>query len=226
VTAAARKPLVGEPVILAAEEIRADPVEVFRLRCGSRAKLWHTGQIDLHSAVDELQHSAEASGLVAAIGQDAVQGLMVEAFAPLRDDLPRAENSAPEDKSASQFNGGGAGNPAPVDDDPWSAPGWRDAAIDYHEARNGRTSVVSYSADELERLRRLMADDISIERADHEIKAERLRKQVPIATLRTAEFLAQQNDPARFKAWLARHSHEDREAIREHLRNKRGPSCR
>ena len=45
-----------KPVVVG--EARADPVEVFRLRCASRAKLWHTGQIDLHSAVDELQHSA------------------------------------------------------------------------------------------------------------------------------------------------------------------------
>src|SRR6516165_12543552 len=86
--APARQPFV-------AEEVRANPVEVFRLRCYSRAKLWHTGQIDLHSAVDELQHSAEASGLIDAIGQDAVEGLMVEAFVPLRDDLPRAEKKKP-----------------------------------------------------------------------------------------------------------------------------------
>ena len=112
-----RKPLVGKPFL--AEEIRADPVEVFRLRCGSRAKLWHNGEIDLHSAVDELQHAAEASGLVNKIGQDAVQSLMVEAFAPLRDDLNRPHEVV-------------------VPDDPWSAPGWRDAAIDYHKTRNGR----------------------------------------------------------------------------------------
>src|SRR5262249_11956918 len=42
-----------KPVVVG--EARADPVEVFRLRCASRAKLWHTGQIDLHSAVNELQ---------------------------------------------------------------------------------------------------------------------------------------------------------------------------
>jgi len=84
---------VRKPVVVG--EARADPVEVFRLRCASRAKLWHTGQIDLHSAVDELQHSAEASGLIDAMGQDAVEGLMVQAFAPLRDDLPRAEKKKP-----------------------------------------------------------------------------------------------------------------------------------
>jgi hypothetical protein len=196
-----RKPLVGEPFL--AEEIRADPVEVFSLRCSSRAKLWHDGEIDLHSAVDELQHAAEASGLIDKIGQDAVQALMVEAFAPLRDDLPRAEKKK-----------------APAADD-YDGSTFADACRKADEKQRRKPADPR-----LERLRRLMDDDVSIERAWHEIKTERLRKQVPIATLRTAEFLAQQNDPARFKAWLARHSREDREAIRQHLRNKRGSSCR
>jgi hypothetical protein len=120
---------------------------VFRLRCASRAKLWHTGQIDLHSAVDELQHSAEASGLIDAIGQDAAQGLMVEAFAPLRDDLPRAEKKKP-----------------PADE---------------YDGLSSTFAKLCREADEkqrrklpdprLERLRRLMDDDVSIERAWHEI---------------------------------------------------------
>jgi len=54
---------------VAEEEVRADPVEVLRLRCHSRAKLWRDGEIDLHNAVDELQHAADASGLIDAIGQ-------------------------------------------------------------------------------------------------------------------------------------------------------------
>src|SRR5262249_45708684 len=163
-----RKPLVVEEGIP-----RADPVEVFQLRCSSRAKLWHAGEIDLHIAVDELQHAAEASGLIEAIGQDAVQALMVEAFAPLRDDLNRPHEDVVFE---------------PIVDAPWSARSWRDAAIDYHEARDGRASIVSYTPDELARLRGLMADHVSIERADREIKAERLRREVAIATLRTAEF--------------------------------------
>jgi len=196
-----RKPLVGKPFL--AEEIRADPVEVFRLRCGSRAKLWHNGEIDLHSAVDELQHAAEASGLVNKIGQDAVQSLMVEAFAPLRDDLNRPHEVV-------------------VPDDPWSAPGWRDAAIDYHKTRNGRISVVSYTPDELERLRRLMADDISIERADHEIKAERLRRQIPEVVLHAAEYLLQQGDAERWRKWIDSRSAEERAAILQHLERRKG----
>ena len=137
---------VRKPVVVG--EARADPVEVFRLRCASRAKLWHTGQIDLHSAVDELQHSAEASGLIDAMGQDAVEGLMVQAFAPLRDDLPRAEKKKP-----------------PADDE--------------YDGLSSTFAKLCREADEkqrrklpdprLERLRRLMDDDVSIERAWHEI---------------------------------------------------------
>src|SRR5262249_52494139 len=136
-----RKPVVGG-------EARADPVEVFRLRCASRAKLWHTGQIDLHTAVDELQHSAEASGLIDPVGQDAVQGLMVEAFAPLRDDLPRAEKKKP-------------------------------SAGDEYDGLSSTFAKLCREADEkqrrklpdwrLERLRRLMADDVTLERGWHEI---------------------------------------------------------
>ena len=136
---------VRKPVVVG--EAR-DPVEVFRLRCASRAKLWHTGQIDLHSGVDELQHSAEASGLIDAIGQDAVQGLMVEAFAPLRDDLPRAEKKKP-------------------------------SAGDEYDGLSSTFAKLCREADEkqrrtlpdprLERLRRLMDDDLSIERTRHEI---------------------------------------------------------
>ena len=127
---------VRKPVVVG--EAR-DPVEVFRLRCASRAKLWHTGQIDLHSGVDELQHSAEASGLIDAIGQDAVQGLMVEAFAPLRDDLRRAEKKKP-----------------PTDDE--------------YDGLSSTFAKLCREADpRLERLRRLMDDDLSIERTRHEI---------------------------------------------------------
>jgi hypothetical protein len=41
-------------------------------------------KLDLHQAVDDLQAHAVASGLVAAIGQDAVQWIMSEAFRPHR----------------------------------------------------------------------------------------------------------------------------------------------
>jgi hypothetical protein len=137
---------VRKPVVVGVA--RADPVEVFRLRCASRAKLWHTGQIDLHSAVDELQHSAEGRGLIDTMGQDAVEGLMVQAFAPLRDDLPRAKKKKP-----------------PADDE--------------YDGLSSTFAKLCREADEkqrcklpdprLERLRRLMADEVTLERAWHEV---------------------------------------------------------
>jgi hypothetical protein len=177
-----RKPLVEG-------EVRADPVEVFPLRCRSRAKLWHDGEIDLHTAVDELQHAAEASGLIDAIGQDAVQALMVEAFAPLRDDLPRNEK-------------------APTDDT------FAEACRQADEKQRRKPPDPR-----LERLRRLMDDEVSLERAWAELN-KRAPDDVPIATLRAAEFLLRQSDLQRFKAWLARHSESERAAILKHLEQK------
>jgi hypothetical protein len=65
----------------AAERLeRITPADVFRARCEARALLYAAGDLDLHEAVDDLQAAAVASGLVAAIGQDAVQAVMAEAF--------------------------------------------------------------------------------------------------------------------------------------------------
>ena len=153
-----RKPLVAE------EEVRADPVEVFRPRCHSRAKLWHDGEIDLHSAVDELQHAAEASGLIDAIGQDAVQGLMVEAFAPLRDDLPRAEKKKPP--AADEFDG--------------LSSCFVKLCRGADERQRRKVPDPRF-----ERLRRLM-DDVSIERACHEINHPTNRA---AASIRSRAFL-------------------------------------
>jgi hypothetical protein len=67
-----------------------DPIEVFRERCEARALLLINGQMSLHEAVDELQGGAERSGLIDAIGQDAVQDIMGAAFAAV-DLLPDDE---------------------------------------------------------------------------------------------------------------------------------------
>lgn len=59
--------------------------DAFELRCHARAKLWQDGEIeDLHDAVDPLQAWAMQTGLVRAIGQDAVQAIMAQAFAAVR----------------------------------------------------------------------------------------------------------------------------------------------
>src|SRR5262249_9817163 len=73
-------------------DIRADPVEVFRLRCNARARLYATGEIDLHTAVDELQDAAATNGSVAQFGQDAVQAIMAAALSP----SPPAADSLPD----------------------------------------------------------------------------------------------------------------------------------
>jgi hypothetical protein len=83
VNAPAKKPLVGEPVVLAGE-IRADPVKVFIARAEARALLWAAGEFDLHEAVDKLQADAERDGLVVAIGQDEVQAIINKALALAR----------------------------------------------------------------------------------------------------------------------------------------------
>jgi hypothetical protein len=54
--------------------------EVFRERCEARAILYAEGELELHEAVDVLQEGAKQDGLIAALGQDAVQAMMAEAF--------------------------------------------------------------------------------------------------------------------------------------------------
>jgi hypothetical protein len=56
-------------------------IDVFRLRCEARAILVAEGEMDFHEAVDGLQEGAVEQGLVADLGQDAVQAIMAEAFA-------------------------------------------------------------------------------------------------------------------------------------------------
>ena len=63
-----------------ASAAKADPREVFELRCWARAHLYAAGELELHEAVDVLQRDAVASGLVRAIGQNEVQFIMGSAF--------------------------------------------------------------------------------------------------------------------------------------------------
>jgi hypothetical protein len=60
---------------------RPTSLEVFRARCKARASLVGACDLSLQIAVDELQDSAIATGLVAEMGQDRVQAVMAEAFA-------------------------------------------------------------------------------------------------------------------------------------------------
>jgi hypothetical protein len=56
------------------------PALIFTARAEARALLWQAGEFELQEAVDVLQASAEATGLVAEIGQDAVQAIIAKAF--------------------------------------------------------------------------------------------------------------------------------------------------
>jgi hypothetical protein len=67
------------------EAASVDLVAVFQEQCWARAHLYAEGELELHDAVDELQNSAMNNGLVAAIGQDAVQTMMADAFGAVRE---------------------------------------------------------------------------------------------------------------------------------------------
>lgn len=54
-------------------------VDIFAARCEARAILYAVGELELHEAVDVLQDAAR-TGLVAVIGQDAVQDIIADAF--------------------------------------------------------------------------------------------------------------------------------------------------
>jgi hypothetical protein len=62
------------------QKIRIDLLTVFKARAEARAILWAACEIDLHEAVDVLQADAVSTGLVAEVGQDAVQAILCDAF--------------------------------------------------------------------------------------------------------------------------------------------------
>jgi hypothetical protein len=55
-------------------------LDCFRARSEARALLVEAGELVLHEAVDGLQAAAVAGGVVEAIGQDAAQAIMADAF--------------------------------------------------------------------------------------------------------------------------------------------------
>ncbi len=61
-------------------QIRLDPLTVFKARAEARAILWEACEYELHEAVDVLQADAVSTGLVARLGQDAVQQILADAF--------------------------------------------------------------------------------------------------------------------------------------------------
>jgi hypothetical protein len=76
---------MNEPSRIMAQSALADPVDVFRVRCGCYAQLYRLDEYDLPEAVDYLQE--QATVLIEEIGQDAVQLMMADAFRPVRTKL-------------------------------------------------------------------------------------------------------------------------------------------
>jgi hypothetical protein len=73
---------------------------VFREWCEVRASFYGAGQCSLHDAVDALQDGADRLGLVAKLGQDAVQQLIAAAIAPYRPELAVEESERQESSEA------------------------------------------------------------------------------------------------------------------------------
>jgi hypothetical protein len=200
-TAAARKPAV-----------RLSALAVFIARAEARALLWKCGELTLHNAIDELWADAERDGLLAKFGPDEVQRLLADAFAKVRDDLPVRNLTADIAKSA--------------DNDDVAVRNL--TAADDYDGLSSSFAALCRAADEkqrrkppdphLERLRTLMDDDVSLERTWHE-----LNKPIGAAasTLQAAEFLVQQKDPPRLRSWLDNHTAQEREAILQHLEQRK-----
>ena len=65
----------------------------------------------------------------------------------------------------------------------WDGPSWRASAKDYHEQRASRRTSETISRERLAHLRRLMADDSSIDRAWHELEADRTAPKATVDAL-------------------------------------------
>jgi hypothetical protein len=86
---------------MTAAAVAPNPVDIFVARCEAAVRRWQAGYRHLHDAIDGLQAEAVASGLVASIGQDAVQRQLSTAFAAVREhgegktESPRVANVDP-----------------------------------------------------------------------------------------------------------------------------------
>jgi hypothetical protein len=175
----------------------ADPLTVFAARAEAMARAWKSGEILLCDAADAVQQAAEAYGLVIELGQDAVQALMAGAFAAVPSEGAPAAN---------------------LPDDQYPGPSTFAAACRVADRKQARKP----HDPDIERVRPLLNDDVSLERAWREIKAERLRRQIPEAVLQAAVYFVQQGDANRWRKWFDARSPEERAAILQHLEEREG----
>jgi hypothetical protein len=189
---------------------RPSSLEIFVTRCEARAAQWAAGEISLHDAVDNCQQAAEAYGLVIELGQDRVQAIMVEIFAPVRDDLQHHDPPIGDEETRADIV-----SPNSADDKYDGLPSTFAKACRKADEKQSRKPVDP----RIERARRLLDDDVSFECAWDEFNAP---EAVPTATLDAAEFLIRQKDPARLRAWVKKHTTAERKAILQHLKRPRG----
>jgi len=180
---------------LCRDRIAINPVKIFAARAEARSILWAEGEIDLHTAVDELWAAAERDGLVKQLGADTVQRILADAFAPAHEDLMRVEMSTdlPDAGTAPEID---ITTELPEDED------------EFH----GLTSTFGKACREAD------------ERVRQQRERQRKCQKAPGAaasTLEAAEYLVRQGDAERFRAWLARHRADERAAILEHLERRR-----
>jgi hypothetical protein len=183
------------------------PENSFRARCEARAQLFAAGEIGLHEAVDVLQHDAEATGLVADIGQDAVQEVMSAAFAAsteLGTIVPDSVDCVPDIPPLAE-------NP-----DYSSAGFWR----------------LCREADERQARRPKPAKDLPDRHDEMTVGAlwDRLndprRHGVASSTLAAADHLIRNGTAEELHRWLERHTAVERAGIRQHLEAKEARRCR
>ena len=188
--------------------VRVAQADALKARAEARAILLAEDEIDLHSAVDELWTAAVRDGLVKKLGVDAVQRILADAFAPARDELVFVDLPAdPVDL------------PANLPDDVPDADAAPETGIelpddDEYQGLSPSFAKACRQADERVRARR-------------EQQRERPQKKPHAAqsTLQAAEYLIQQRDAKRLRAWLVQHTPQERAAILEHLEQKVRRKC-
>jgi hypothetical protein len=196
---------------VAARKVRlADPVAVLIARCQARAWLVKTGDLELIEAVDGLQAGAIKLGLVASIGQDAVQQHMADAFAAIQPVV--SVSQAPAAPTI----------PGP---EPAASPGNQYDGLSYSFAKACRLADRARGplpdADEPYRLvsRDGVPSAAELQRVyEQTMAANRKRYGPPTSVVKLAEWLVQFGDAGRFEAWLASRPPRERGAIVNHIK--------
>jgi hypothetical protein len=209
-------------------------VETFRDRCARAAGDYAIGKVALIDAVDSLQDFAFTRGLVDEIGQDQVQAIMAAAFEPVRDDLDLKSGTERTQFPGDEYEGlSSTFAQACALADAGKLPA--NICGDGNEPTEGLTGeavgAVQYRNDRAKAHKTLPHKKTEQELAEFWRKVDsphfdpnyQRHRPVAASTLHAAEYLVQQNDPERFRAWLEGRPAVEREAICEHIENKEGP---